>query len=750
MSRVIRVFVSYSRHDQEADRVLALLEWLQELAGKQIDFVLDSRFGPGTNVRKLEESIRHYPCILILGTTGYKKKVLEGPDSGVAREHNIIVSMMKQKTIDVFLAVMEATFADVFPETLHEPLATNFSGLFHDSASKRIPHQTRLRYAQTANALITAILESNPDPKKNQGVTDEIRTKLFFEQKQELVSPYLSDEDFEDIFVKTSFYDAVVKRGAHLLIGRKGSGKSFLTEYFTRVPMDERTIPINVHFRDFRLINIYLMRSTSRLEPDIGGLVQQKDLFEAAWCLFFVASAVLMALVRVKSGELEGAFHKIGEMDAFAEKCGCLDVASDTGQLVLSSQRLIDWCTEKVFHTVDAGFSNVAGDYARAVASLQSLVKPSKIIPAVIGAPTLKEFNLLVNRADPVFLLTVDGFDTKFDAFRRETNREIYEKDGRRKRVQFEIDWLSGLIEAAQQVVNRGNSPAFTAAAYRMLITLPHDRFEEVLREDRDSFRLRFRHVEIRWSGIELMNLVRKRLEKFYQRKCAEEKIVERFFESLDWVCQIPRHFRFEYNGKPVEIDVFSYLLRHSFWRPRDILYHVAELISLSDKFGKRGRPVTFEQIRHITKKAARDIIEQEFIGEFSSIFPTIASCVSEFKRSKIEMDFDTLYGKLELVKFRLSSGESLNDTFEKIDFLFEIGFLGIVLPPELRDHVISARREAFSFSDSIQFYRGLDEVNKRVARWVIHPIFTEYLQLDTEASPFLLQYDIEYLVAGD
>jgi hypothetical protein len=754
MARIIRVFVSYSRQDQEAERAVAFVKWLQQIGKNRLQFAIDADLKFSDSVREFEKSIALYPCVLVLGTRSYRKKILSAPGSGVARELEIIRRMMKDKTLNVFLAVMEGTFDDVFPEDLTEPLAANFVGIFDEPGLKLSDH-TRLRFQPSAKDLVTAMLAANGAPGRSRRRTDEIQRKLFFEQKQESLSPHLSDEELREIFVKTSFYDAVTQSGAYLLIGRKGSGKSFLTEYFTRYPEHRNTVPINVHLRDFRLYNIYQMRSVSTMSADIDQIIPQREIFEAAWSLFFMAAAILTTFIRIRSGEVNQEMHYIGDMGRFAERSGCIDPSPLEGStLILSSQRLIDWCMEMVFDAINEGIARLSGEYARAVASLPSLVDPAKIVPAIIGLPALQQFERVLQKTKSRFLVTVDGFDTKFDTFRRDTNAAVYLESEAKKRVHFEIDWLSGLVEATQRIMNRGSAtaPGFTGSArFRFLITLPRDRFEEVLREDRDAFRLRHRHVEIRWSGIELMNLVRKRLEAYFDRVCESDDIVEKFFESLEWLSTISRSIRFEFNDRIIEIDIFSYFLRHSFWRPRDILYHVAELVAVSERFKRTGRrQIGFQHVRNIARTASRDIIRQEFIGEFASIFPDIEKCINVFKRFPIEMEYDRLYIAMDGFEFRLSSGDKLLRVVEKIDFLYEIGFLGIVAPIKLRKTLGFEGREAFSFSDSIEAYRGLDDENKMSARWVIHPIFSEHLQLDTSETPFLLHYDTEYLASSD
>ena len=104
-----------------------------------------------------------------------------------------------------------------------------------------------------------------------------------------------------------------------MFIGRKGSGKSFLTDYFTRNPQIAGTIPINIHLRDFSLLTIYNLKLSSPLTPDIGKIISQTDIFEASWSLTFAISCILHLYVEVRSGKLIYDLHKLNSVFSFLD-----------------------------------------------------------------------------------------------------------------------------------------------------------------------------------------------------------------------------------------------------------------------------------------------------------------------------------------------------------------------------------------------------------------------------------------------
>ena len=456
--------------------------------------------------------------------------------------------------------------------------------------------------------------------------------------------------------------------------------------------------------------------------------------------------------VKVLANTYPYELFRLVETQKFIFSIDCISPKDENGDYDIDYGKLIDWSIEKVFHFVDVGINKLAGEYAKAISVVPTLVHPDKIVPSVVGIPVLKEFQRSISDIRPSFLVTVDGFDTNFDRFRKDTNTLVFDEADRNNRIKFETDWLCGLIEATGLLVDRVshlNISAFSNTKFNFLVTLPRDRFSEVLREDRDAYRLRFRFVEIRWTGIELMNVIRKRLEVYYGSEAIKSNIADRLNESLKWIGDIPQVMKFKINDKIVEIPLFCFFLRHTFWRPRDILFHVAELIYKSELYRPRSRELSVEVIRQIALEASKAIIRDEFLREFSSIFPKVEHFLKLFRRSKIELTFAEFYSLVMKEEVRLSSGEKLTKIEEKASFLYEIGFIGIVLGDEIRNRLGLKRREAFSFSCKLEF-GDLDMDNLQEAHWVIHPIFSEYLQLNSSSAPFLLNYTIEELLSDE
>ena len=139
------------------------------------------------------------------------------------------------------------------------------------------------------------------------------------------------------------------------------------------------------------------------------------------------------------------------------------------------------------------------------------------------------------------------------------------------------------------------------------------------------------------------------------------------------------------------------------------------------------------------------------FINEFHTTVVNIRDIVSAFRRAPSILTYDQLHERLGGVDFKFAAGPlGTADTREKLQFLYEIGFLGIVADKALRDAFGQNLEHVFMFNEGPSALVSAD--NDEVSRWnfVIHPIFSEYLRLDTSGRELTLRFTWEYLHFGE
>jgi hypothetical protein len=368
----------------------------------------------------------------------------------------------------------------------------------------------------------------------------------------------------------------------------------------------------------------------------------------------------------------------------------------------------------------------------------------------VFGVELLDRFRKVMETFNRRFLVTLDGFDTAFDSFRlvgvRAGNADVL-----RRRTHFEIDWLRSLLSLAIQAKRSQDY------LYNMLdfcIAAPKDRFMEVRRIERDSYRHWHRWCSLTWSGIELGILLRKRLEVLaeYQtdrnsspRQRLEEILRHKIFTN------IPIDISFEYNGKNYSMPLFMYVLRHTFWRPREVLLYYAGILALAEDMKRWRYDITTDALRKCVKATTTTIIESEFLNEFQSTIVNIREIVLAFRKQKIILQYDSLRQILSTLNFRFTSGSLEEITLtEKIEFLYEIGFLGVRANKELMERFGLKLEDAFCFNEGNSMFLAAHEDDFVKWTFVVHPIFSEYLRLDTQGQDLILRFTWDYLHLGD
>ena len=300
---------------------------------------------------------------------------------------------------------------------------------------------------------------------------------------------------------------------------------------------------------------------------------------------------------------------------------------------------------------------------------------------------------------------------------------------------------------------NRENTDIQRSRFYELIqvcITVPKDRFYEVMRTERDSYRYHNRFCSLEWSGIELAILLRKRLEELSQMSTDKKKSpVERLAAVLKAKFPyIPNDISFDFNGKTYTMPLFLYVLRHTFWRPRDVLLYYAKIIATSEDLRRKRIRVSAEAIRRAIKEATYEVIQSEFINEFSSTVINIREILSAFSNISQFVTYSEIGEILTKVDFRFAIGPeiSLNRVDEKIEYLYQIGFLGIEVTPEMRDRFNIEHKHSFYFNEGLALLKTEGENKFRDYTFIIHPIFSEYLQLNTSDHELVLEFSWDYL----
>jgi hypothetical protein len=361
------------------------------------------------------------------------------------------------------------------------------------------------------------------------------------------------------------------------------------------------------------------------------------------------------------------------------------------------------------------------------------------------GWATIDEILSQYRKTNERLLITVDGFDTLTGYF---TSQRVDSENA----VIFERELLLSLF---QIVLNKGPARIVGGLLYEIsdfCVAVPHDRFPEIRLRDRDRFR--YRNVaRISWSGIELSSLVRKRLALLKNVPDPKPKDEDVSMEGrLELVMkrgypELPSEISFQFRSAPYRMSLFIYILRHTFWRPRDVLHYYANLLAASDGFRRKKTIMPDEFVRQIVAGSTRSIVEEEFIAEFETSFRNLKDVLSRFRHGPQVIAWDALKRKIENVRFETLLYEGEVASLEwKVEILYDLGVLGVILDRKTTER-LSAYRHAFSFNEDQLLTQKLAREDYAKFKFALHPILIEFLQLDTTNNPeLILPIDWKYL----
>jgi hypothetical protein len=205
--------------------------------------------------------------------------------------------------------IFAGDFNSACPEEIREYLCKDFSGYrAHKDEEGRLfttrPVTTGYRsmIEEIASDILARHVASAPD---FEARFREVLRSLFLETKHERLS---GDEVFQkvakSIFVKTHAYGRVKEQISYILVGRKGSGKSTITNYLPELGKKHYKEPININVNEFGLEYLYGMLSTKQVWSEAQTVIERSKLFEWTWEVFIIVCCMEVLVSEGMEGTL--------------------------------------------------------------------------------------------------------------------------------------------------------------------------------------------------------------------------------------------------------------------------------------------------------------------------------------------------------------------------------------------------------------------------------------------------------------
>lgn len=161
--------------------------------------------------------------------------------------------------------------------------------------------------------------------------------------------------------------------------------------------------------------------------------------------------------------------------------------------------------------------------------------------------------------------------------------------------------------------------------------------------------------------------------------------IFGRMNNALSFFSGLPKKIDFDINGNKTSMEIFNYILRYSFWRPRDVISNLSSLLAYVIEIDDDDQIVVYDNVRLsgdelklAIKDNVRKIIQKEFIEENQNVFRNLEYVLGQFKNGQIIISASDFCKKIASIRFDASYAYSLDDVDNKMKALYELGVIGL------------------------------------------------------------------------
>jgi len=776
MSKKQKCFISYNRSDCDLETIESMIDYLGKCSKYSIDFLIDEKLKTGKDLNRFMNLIKTVDAIIVLLTPEYKKKADERINSGVYTEYKMILDRLEEdqkhkqdaskyfdslSTFCFIPIIFSREHANSCPENIKQYKALDFSTL--QFVNKRLIAGIRSYYEKQFQNICSDILaiRSINSEAVRKDYEQELHMLLFSETKQDNIinKPIAQDKE---LYVKTRPFNDLKTQQAYIFLGRKGCGKSTLGPLLFLFENDKYKEHIEVNVDKISLEYTINMVLTPALRSDLDVIISISDFFKLAWDVLLLYKYCEVLINEEKKGSIPN--HQKENITSVKEFLDNIKVSTEKesfwgkfedNQVGKNNNPIFQWSVSSVAKCVEKAIQKSNNKEENFHYDLPSSLRTNSVLLEIFSEAVLKNIYFIVSEYKIKVLVSFDGFDNLFENFRKNTNDPSFDEETKKFRGKIEVGFLEGFLNLAMDIKSNRKDDTFYKNV-DMCVTVPKDRFFEIKELQRDSYRYINVFQEIKWTGIELSIMLRKRLEILYNRRYLSKKNdspqirLTSVIKNLPVLSTIPSITTIVINNNLYKIDTFHNVLRHTFGRPREILIYYSKLIVIARDFIKRKKRIDSFTVSKIISETTFDIIRGEFISEFQNYCINIKDILNIFKKSKQILSLTELENKLGSIVFNFINGE-VKEFKQKFEFLFEIGFIGIEVPKKQVDRYYLLTNDIFSFNTDNRAIETLKGEEFEGCNFIIHPIFCEFLGLDlSNQNRPILNISWEYLVKQD
>lgn len=752
-----KCYFTYSREDnsKKAETLNLMLTYLKDriesLSGNTVSVIYDiESFREGEDFLEREKEISCSDGILIFFTPEYKNKIESRKDHGAYREYTFIKERAECGDDSIIPILLSGNVDSAVPEEFKSRIYWDLSRI-KDQISQL---HGKIAIKEELKKKLDDIAKKAIKEAKATEYCKEFDFSSIEEEYQRLFLDTAAGPLPSECVIRTSAHDRVTDQSIYFIIGRKGSGKTTLLNSLQKDnihPFLDRykhliSIDTNTFETDFIYTNLI-----QQIQKDLPVLGLEKVL-DVFWSMVFFLQGILIIGVELENFVID---EKDKRYSTFKQVTKILKTLLGFPQKRGFSENLpkgaichcaVELLSDHIKHNI----LNNASSETPLTAAYNS-IDAFNILSGVFGKSLLEKYCRCVKQCTKKFFLALDGFDPHSEDFRKttnlliETNHEEYEF-----RKNFEIRLFRELLVTVSKIKNKEISliEQDYYSSVHFCIIIPQDRFDEIALDDRDVAKRHF--CNLCWDAHDLLEMLVKRLEYFYERgKTSYSETLEQHFYRIikTYMPSIPTEIQIIIDDYPYSMPLFNYLLRLTFWRPRDIIMNFAIIMKLSKEKGYSQEIIT-NIIKKYLVTGARKIIENEFIAEYKHVYFNLREVLLKFREFDLILDYQFFIQQLSKIEVASASSESLSSTDEKLKLLYKLGVVGLYFKKDQIEKYESGHHISYCFNEGLtplDVFLSNEERNPQV-KIIFNPIFCKYLSLNINTKELICNYSWDYI----
>lgn len=771
MARKISCFVSFSARDGDEKSIRFFIDYLTQRLEERVAFKAYFDQKSGTDLESfMKNDLTSAEAVIALFSPDYKHKADNFIKSGVLTEYLHIIDRLEGKSgVVPFLFIPlfwrganfeEATPAfftgrnyvrelrsfqafgveqSYLPDRVASLLRPQIDRLVSDLTSRcdeADPEFSRLKN-RIDQALLAPSAISSDDRAEEERPERQVEG-VFFRKSER--TPITIAEFSERFFVKTAAFGAIGLHHKMAFTGRKGSGKTTLLKVYKHLNATRYFVPIDVEVNDWNL-HFLLQHLTFRsAEGDLHYTAEESKIFDYIWPVFLSLCMARSLCASNPQMTFDTILVNRRYHEQFAEAKDRYESLFQMAITVVTD--FMAQCIERAPTKTEGAFKSALLSALNVRACTEHLL--GRRYAGLLAATT----------RDPMqrrFLFCLDRFDTEIQKYRKDLKDRNVSDGERLVRERREVFWIQGLVEmidhlrSPDQYAPNQEFYKHVGPLIDFCVPLPKDRLYEVQLRRRDSI-VGDIYEEISWQAYELLTMLRKRLQAVWQisdDQIDKQKHVgaRQRYEQVIQHCgrKIPPSCDIRTNGGVHTSDLFLNVLRHTFFRPRDVIIYYAEIVLRVELAHRRGKPLSSSAVARLISEQTYKIVDDEFVGEFSDTFKNIRDVMQRFRGQNQVMKLDELMDKLANLSFIIYGEDDIVDLGKKVRFLYEIGFIGVCADQAQLGGISRADFDFYFLKPRIA--ANLEQpIVLEALKFAIHPVFIESLTLRLNAaSPVML-----------